>query len=208
MWCCGSLGLGHPAHPQTGHRARPHLFSPPCCLQLPPRMPQDAILDVSPPHIKHPALGSQGGIWELLSLEETASPEERAVGWPAPNPPLAGHTGVTEQAATVALAVSQAGKTSPAPKRASSFFRSHSHHQHSPCSAVGMALGTPPGTLLSVPAHLCAEVALKSSCVLRRRGGLCCHSHVTKPGGEKGGSASHPGLPQTAPERGRWGCRV
>lgn len=33
VWCCGSLGLGHPACPQMGHEARPHHFS---CLQLPP----------------------------------------------------------------------------------------------------------------------------------------------------------------------------
>lgn len=64
------------------------------------------------------------------------------MGWSAPNC-LPGLTlRPTEQAATVALAESQAEKKPPAPKRALSFFRSHSHHQHSPCSAMGMALGT------------------------------------------------------------------
>lgn len=57
--------------------------------------------------------------------------------------PISGrtHTGATEQAAT--MAVSQEENTPPpAPKRASALFRSHSHHQHSPCSVVGMALAT------------------------------------------------------------------
>lgn len=139
----GSLGLGHPARPQTGHEACPRHFSPPCCLQLPPHVPQDGVLELSPTHIKHPALGSQGGIWELLSLQE-AWPAQRREQWEAGSKPTSGrtHTGATEQAATMALAVSQAENTPPAPKRASSLFRSHSHHQHSPCSAVGMALGT------------------------------------------------------------------
>lgn len=61
----------------------------------------------------------------------------------------------------------KAEKTPPAPQRAPSLSKSHSHHQHN-FSAMGVALGTcfhPPGTLLSVQEHLCAKVALKCSCV-------------------------------------------
>lgn len=211
----GSLGLGHPARPQTGHKACPRHISPPCCLQLPPHVPQDGVLGLSPPHIKHPALGSQGGIWELLSLQ-AAQPAQKREQWDGRlqthlwQDPHWGHRASSHHGCEPG----REHTPSPAPKRTSALFRSHSHHQHSPCSVVGMALATcfphtpPPRTLPSVHEHLCAKVALKRSCLLQRGGGLCYHSRVTKPGGEKGGSASHPGLPQTAPEPGRLGCRV
>lgn len=75
-------------------------------------------MELSPPHIKHPALGSQGGIWELLSLQE-AWPAQRREQWEAGSKLTSGrtHTGATEQAATMALAVSQAENTPPAPKK-------------------------------------------------------------------------------------------
>lgn len=48
------------------------------------------------------------------------------------------------------------------------------------------------GMLLSLDEHLCPKVALKRSFLLRGGGGLCYHISVTKPGREKGGSASPP----------------
>lgn len=140
----GSLGLGHPARPQTGHKACPRHISPPCCLQLPPHVPQDGVLELSPPHIKHPALGSQGGIWELLSLQE-AQPAQKREQWDGRlqthlwQDPHWGHRASSHHGPGC-----EPGRehTPPAPKRTSALFRSHSHHQHSPYSVVGMALAT------------------------------------------------------------------
>lgn len=213
VWCCGSLGT-----PSLSPNRAQGLFPPlqPSLLFAAPTSHATGrrFGDVTLPHSKHPALGSQGGIWELWSLEET-QPVQRREQW---NGQLQTHpwqdTHWGHRASSYhGLAVSQAEKTPPAPKRASSLFRSHSHHQHNPCSARGWhwepASPTYPSRdTVSVHEHLCAEVALKCSCVLQRGGGRCCHSHVTKPGGEKGGSASHPGLPQTAPEPTILGCRV
>lgn len=182
----GSLGLGHPARPQTGHKACPRHISPPCCLQLPPHVPQDGVLELSPPHIKHPALGSQGGIWELLSLQE-AQPAQKREQWDGRlqthlwQDPHWGHRASSHHGC-------EPGRehTPPQPPKGLqpslgataiiSIARALSWGWHwQPASHT-----TPPGTLPSVHEHLCAKVALKRSCLLQRGGGLCYHSRVTK----------------------------
>lgn len=165
------MGLGHPAHPQMGHEAHPHHCSPPCCLQLPPCRPQDGVLEMSPPHIKHPALGSQGGIWELLSLEETASPEERAVGWLLQThlwqDPHWGHRGSSYHSPGC-----EPGRenTSQLPKGlhpslGATAIISTAHALPRGWHWEPASHTHPSGTLLSVHGHLCAKVALKGSCV-------------------------------------------
>lgn len=140
------MGLGHPACPQIGHRVCPQTgtgFVPRRGTGLVPPL-QPSLLFAAPSshatgwrfgHVtpSHQTLGSQGGILELLSLEETQAVQRREQ-WDGQLQTHAGrtHTGATEQAATMALAVSLADKSPPDPKRASSLFRSHSHHQHSP----------------------------------------------------------------------------
>lgn len=74
----GLLRAGTPSMSPNGAQGLSPPLEPSLCLQLPPHMAQDGVLE-----IKHPAPDSWGGVWELLSLEETqpAQRREQGDGW-------------------------------------------------------------------------------------------------------------------------------
>lgn len=74
------LGAGTPSLSPNGSQGLSPPLQPSLMFAAPtPHATGQRFGDVTP-HSKHPALGSQGGIWELLSLEQT-QPAQRREQW-------------------------------------------------------------------------------------------------------------------------------
>lgn len=91
VWCCGSLGTPS-LSPNRAQGLSPPL-QPSLLFAAPTSHTTGRCFgDVTPPQ-QAPSPGLPGRNLGAVELRgDTASPEERAVEWPAPNPPLAGHT--------------------------------------------------------------------------------------------------------------------